>query len=140
LDNDSSLSTSYVATWIRNNVGKVNNLVGTSFDLDENLEYTPCINQSIKDIIKHLYVCHYWSMQAKANFGASAFDITELREGDNTIRLSNKTDNAKIFSSMAKDCNVELMNIIKFYKANSVLPASLSSFNSPMYLYSRTED
>ena len=140
LDNDSSLSTSYVATWVRNNVGKVNNMLGTSFELDENQEYTPCISQDVKDIIKHLYQCNYWSMQAKANLGASAWNVTELIEGDNKIRVASKTDNAKILTSMAKDCNAELLNIIKFYKTNHTLPSSLSSWNSPMDLYERTDD
>jgi hypothetical protein len=140
LDNDSSLSTSYVATWVRNNVGKVNNLIGTSFDLDENLEYTPCVDQNIKDIIKWLFICQYYKNAAKSNLGASAYDWSEVREGDSVVRRVSKNEIAKTFLQLSSQCSEDLKDLIKYYKVNSCLPASMSSATTNMFLYNRVDD
>lgn len=140
LDNDSSLSVSYITSWIRNNVGKVNNMLGVSFELDNNLEYTPCIDNNVKDIIKNMYICHYYNLQAKSNLGASAFDVIEVRDGDSVGRVANKTDKAKVLATIAKQCSEDLAEVIKFYKANRCLPMSISSATTSMYLFSRDDD
>jgi hypothetical protein len=140
LDNDSSLTVSYLSTWLQNNVGLLNNLIGTEIEIDENSEFSPCLTDDQKVLLKGLYICHYWSQQAKANLGASAYTPLEVRDGDRMGRFASKTDNAKIFTTMAKDCNTNLLLMVKSYKQGQVIPMSMSAHDTNMYLYPRIDD
>lgn len=140
LDNDSSLSASYISSWLRSNIGKLNNLISTSFELDNSMEFTPCMDDNQKDIYKDVFFCHYWSLQAKANLGAAAYSLIEVAEGDSKVRVASKTDNAKVFAGLVKDCQSNLKDMARFYKLNKCLPKSISSATTNMYLYSREND
>lgn len=140
LDNDSSLSLSYVSTWLRNNIGKLNNAIGTSFVLNDSLELSPCIDNDQKDIFKWLFTCSFYRNQSKKNLGATSYDWVSIEEGDSKIRRVSKNDIAKTLMALSKDCEESLKQIIMYYKTNKALPRSLSSYNSPDWKFARVSD
>lgn len=140
MDNDSSLSISYISTWLRDNIGKLNNSIGASFKINELLEFTPCINNDEKDIFKWLFICQYYANQAKNNLGASMYDWSEIKEADSVVRRVSKNEIAKTYLQLSSQCKESLKQIILYYKTNRALPRSLSSYNSPMWKYDRVND
>ncbi len=140
LDADSSLSVSYVSTWLRDNVGKLNNAVGSNIVIGEDLEFSPCLSNDEKDIFKWLFTCRYYANLVKNNLGAAAYDWSEMREGDSVIRKVSVNEIAKTYALLAKQCEDSLKEMIKFYRMNKALPRSQSSFNTNMWLFNRTPD
>jgi hypothetical protein len=138
LDNDSSLTVSYLSTWLQNNVGLLNNLIGTEIEIDENSEFSPCLTDDQKVILKNLYICHYYAQQAKANLGASGW--IKVEEGDNRVTKTSPTENAKVFFNLAKECNANILQIVKSYKQGQSIPTSMSAHDTNQYLYPRVND
>jgi len=139
LDNDSSLSEAYIASWLRGAIGQLNNSIGTSYVIDENLEFSPCISNEAKDIFKWLFICRYYDIQAKSQLGASAYSWTEVRENDTVFRRVSNNEIAKTFLQLSKQCKESLSQIIRYYKTNRALPVSLSSATSPQTVTTRNE-
>ncbi len=140
LNTDTSLSIAYLSTWIRDNIGKLNNAIGSSICIGENLEFVPCITNDQKDILKWFFTCKYYANLARANLGAAAYDWVEMREGDTVIRTVSKNEIAKTYAQLASQCETSLKEIIKFYRMNHALPKSMSAWDSPMWLYPRVND
>ena len=141
LSDDSSLSISYIAGWLRDNVGNLNNAIGTSFNIDgTTLDLDSVITEDQKSIFKSLFYCKYYNNMANKNLGASGFDWIAIDEADSKIRRASKTDIAKVFLSIAKDCNENLNKMIFYYKNNKALPRSSSSWSSPMIQFRRVND
>lgn len=139
LDNDASLSVSYVQLWLIGNIGKLNNAIGTNIQLSCN-DFNPLPTDDQKDILKWYFTCRYYANLAKNSLGAAAYDFSEVSEGDSTIRKVSKNEIAKTYNTLAKQCEESLKEVIKFYRMNNALPRSQSSFDTPMYLYSRVND
>ena len=141
LSEDSSLSVLYLTTWLRDNIGRLNAAIGTSFKIDvDTLEISENLSEDQKVIFKSIYYCQYYSNMANKNLGATGFAWVSIEEGDSKIRRASKTDIAKAFIGMAKDCQENLNKMIFYYKMNKALPSSLSSWNSPMWQYPRISD
>lgn len=140
LNNDSSLSASYLSSWLRNNIGKLNNVIGTSFTIGSDDEITPCINDDQKDIFKQLYICWYYQFKANSNLGASGYEVLEVRDGDSVVKVASKTEIAKTYLTIAKTCNENITFLIKYYNKYRALPKSMSAFDTNQYLYSRQDD
>lgn len=139
LDNDASLSSSYVQQWLMGNIGKLNNAIGGSITVDCS-EFNPLPNDDQKDILKWSFICNYYSNLAKNSLGAAAWDFSEVSEGDSTIRKASRNEIAKSYNEMAKQCKLSLKETIQYYKTNNSLPRSLSSFDTNQWLYSRVSD
>ena len=140
IESDSTLTESYIATWIRNNIGMLNNAIGTCYIIDENLELSPCINNDEKDILKWLFLCRYYDRQANQNLGASAYSWTRMEEGDSKFQRVSNNEVAKTFLQLSKQCKESLATITNFYKRNRALPTSLSSATSPQTMLVRVAD
>lgn len=141
LSEDSSLTIIYLTTWLRDNIGRLNNAVNTSYTVDvDTLELSGNLTEDQKVIFKNIYFCQYYSNMANKNLGATGFAWVSIEEGDSKIRRASKTDIAKAFMGMAKDCQENLNKMIFYYKMNKALPSSLSSWNSPMLQYGRVND
>ena len=140
MGNDSSLSVAYLSSWLRNNIGKLNNAIGSAIDINDNLEFYPSITNDQKDIFKWMFICQHYSNQARANLGAGAYDWSEIVEFDSRIRRVSKNEIAKTFLQLSSQCSESLKQIILYYKTNKALPLSLSSWNSLSLLYPRSDD
>lgn len=139
LDNDSSLSASYVQSWLVGNIGKLNNSIGSNIQMVCD-GFSPAPTDDQKDIFKWLFTCKYYANLAKNNLGAAMYDWSEVSEGDSTIRRVSKNEIAKTYNVMAKQCEESLKDAIKYYKTNNALPRSQSAYDTPMYLFSRIND
>ena len=143
LDNDSSLSSSFVQSWLIGNVGKLNNAIGSAIEIVTVAtvsEFSPLPTDDQKDIFKWLFQCQYFSNLAKNSLGAAAFDWISLSEGDSSVKRVSKNDLAKSYSELLKQCRASLNEMIKHYRMNWALPRSKSAYDSNAYLYSRLSD
>jgi len=141
LENDASLSSAFIETWLTNNIGGLNIAINTGYSIStDGEEYVPCMEDTQKSIYKWMFMCYYWNLLARRNLGATGYDWSEITEADSRIRRVSKNEIAKNYMSIAKDCMASLKEIIKYYKLNQCLPSSMSSWNSPTTLYPRVND
>ena len=61
LNSPSDISISFISFWLRRNVGKLNNLIGTTFTIttDSPFNLSSALSEEQKDIYKHLFKI-YW--------------------------------------------------------------------------------
>jgi len=143
LDGQADLSQSYLVAWLRNNIGALNNAIGSCFTLTDSLEFIPCIDNNQKDILKWMFNCHYYNLQGRRFIGASGWETNSwvsIEEGDSKIRRVSPNDIAKTYFNLAKDCKESLNSSILFYRTNGAMPQSLSSWNSPVWKALRVSD
>ena len=139
LDNDSSLSSSFVQQYLIGNIGKLNNAIGSNIIVDCS-GFNPLPTDDEKDILKFFFICQYYANLAKNSLGAAAFSFISVKESDTEIRTVSKNDLAKSYNEMSKQCKESLKETIKFYRQNKALPRSASAYDSNSWLYSRIKD
>ena len=122
LDEPTDVSSPSITFWLTSNIGKLNNLLGTSFEIVAS-EAVPELNEQQKSIYKILYFIHYYKRQVNSNLGAAGYAaIAEVKEGNRTVRRTNKTEVAKNYRSVVADYNDDLMQQLMAYKMNQCTP------------------
>lgn len=116
-----------VSFWLASNVGKLNTLLDLEISVVDN-EFDPEVTEDQKIIFKKLYELHYYSRQIQKNLGASAYDWSEIIEGDTQIRRVSKNEIAKNYASLRRELQAEIDALVFFYKQNQCLPASYSAY------------
>jgi uncharacterized protein with ATP-grasp and redox domains len=118
LGSPSDLSVNSIAAWLRYNIGSLNNLLLTSFELtDDSAEFTPELNEDEKVILKKLYMVYYYARSIQSNLGAAAYDsIQEYSEDGFQIRKTNKNEVAKTYLSLKKMIQDELNQLVSGFK------------------------
>lgn len=111
-----------IAFWLRSNVGKLNNLIDTEYTIVSS-EFFPELGESEKAIFKLLYMIYYYNRHVNKNLGAAAYvSIMEVKEGNRTVKRTNKTDIAKTYRNLVADYNEELLGQLLNYKMNRADP------------------
>ncbi len=118
----SDVSEQSISYWLSSNLGKLNNLLGTDFAMSgENV--TPAWSQEQSDIYKLLYFISYYRRQMNRNLGAAGYSsISEVKEGNRTVRRTNKTEVAKSYQMLVSGYNEELEQQLMAYKINASSP------------------
>lgn len=134
--NAPDLTTGQVISWLEVSLGDMNTLLGTRYSLQNGC---PCPSLGISEsgILAQMYKIKYYNQQVKENLGASAYDWSEIHEGDTKIRKVSRNEVAKTYTTLAKDAQTMLNDMIKYYRTNKAMPKSLSSFNTPFRMYYR---
>lgn len=118
-----------IAYWIRNNaIGRLNDLVHTSFTIDSGtLEVSPdsfSIEEAI--IIVQLYLIKYYQNQANNFLGAMGVnDVIEYSENGMIIRRLNRTEQSKVWLELCKQAKLDLKDLITGYKISKATPKSI---------------
>lgn len=121
LGEPSSISIPFLASWLRGNIGKLNNLIDTCFVIDENFEISPPMDINEVAILKEMYYIKYFENLA-TNSLAAASDWSEVSEGDTTIRKTNRNEIAKTYTDLRKESAKTLDYLIRYYRQNKSKP------------------
>ncbi len=113
----SDISISSIAYWLRSNLGKLNNRLCASFDMDCDLNVTPDLNLGAADIFKTMYAIYYFNKNANSNLGAMVFNsVLEIDSDGSRIKMNNKNEIAKTYINLRNLANEDLKNLINGYK------------------------
>ena len=113
---ETGISTGRVVTWLQNNLYRVNNALSTGF-YTEGGYILPDMTMNESGIYEQMYVCDYYSKKANLALGAFAYDWTEIRgEDQGSIRRVSKNEVAKSYQAQAKECKVDLKELINWYQ------------------------
>lgn len=132
----SDYSVSRVSAWFLDisNLGKLNNLIGTCFEIKElqdnncnvtGYEIYPYFKSDQLAIYKILFEYEYYKKEA-SNAARSSLvngnDWTSLSEGDSSISRVNRNEVAKNLRSMYKDTQENLNQAVKMYLKYNAIP------------------
>lgn len=106
-----------IAFWVRNNIGMLNNLIYTSYSLDDTTsEISPGISIEAIAILKKMYEIQNINSVIRTNLGSSAWSATiEVSENGNRIRKTNKTELGKVYSELRLQTLDELKYLVNGY-------------------------
>lgn len=119
------LSIPAISFWLTSNIGQLNTLLNIAIKLNDQEEFFPELSSEEKDIFKQLYFVNYFTKLVKSNLGASAYDWSEMQEGDSRIRRVSRNEIAKTYQQARNSIQSELKDLIFYYKNNKVVPYSL---------------
>lgn len=128
LNSPSDISISFISFWLRRNVGKLNNLISTTFTItaDSPYNFSSVLSEEQKDIYKHLFKIYYWQKKINDNLGSSSFDIVQEVSSDNMIiRTVNKNEISKTYLQLRNQEIEALKNMVNGYKLGSFDPLAV---------------
>lgn len=113
---ETGISNASVVTWMQNNLYRLNLAVGTGFICNSSGYIEPDMNQYESGIYEQQYFCYYSRKKANQLRGAAGYDWTEIRgEQDGSMRRVSRNEAAKGYLQDAKDCEVQLKDLIDWY-------------------------
>ena len=144
----------YVSGWIGStrSLGKLNMLLDTCFVVDtagmhsgesyafgagqtgyyDAGDYFPALGNTEQAIVSEIYKADFYDKKIRDTLngifeGSGAqVDWSELREGDTTIRRSNRNEVAKVYRGLLNDSRGELNRLVAFYKENLSKPRQVA--------------
>jgi hypothetical protein len=127
---------SMISGWLQANLGELNNLIFTELDgtgVD--------LNPEQQDILKHLYLSHYYkkkSRNAIKNIAAgSNAGIVMVRDEDSHVMFVNSNEVSKQFRQLSKDHVEELNKLVyayNYYQARPVQAIAKSMLNDVLLM------
>jgi hypothetical protein len=128
LDSPSTLSPSAIGYWVRENIGALNNLIFTVYELSESgAEISPELGENEKAILKKIYMVYYYGKKVNENLGAASNDIVvEVSQDGQTVRKVNKIELSKTYIQLKKDEGEELKKLIQGYKVGKASPRQVA--------------
>ena len=119
-----------IAYWIRmNGIGQLNDLIHTSFDVDDTtLEIIPSNTFSLEAaaILVQIYMIKHYKRQSSIFLGAVGIsDTIEYSENGMVIRKLNRTEQSKTWLELAKQAKEDLKNLVAGYKISNSLSLSI---------------
>lgn len=118
----SDISVASIMYWLETNTGQLNAFISTSF-VSTSTTITPDPSGVEKQIFKMLYTAYYYRRQMNRNLGAAALvGISEVKEGNRTVKRFDRTSVAKSYKSLIDDVNRELTELILAYKLEATEP------------------
>ena len=128
LNSPFDISISFISFWLRRNIGKLNNLIGTTFTIttDSPYNFSTALSEEQKDIYKHLFKIYYWQKKINDNLGSSSFDIVQEVTSDSaTVRMVNKNEISKTYLQLRNQEIEALKNMVNGYKLGSFDPLAV---------------
>lgn len=127
LGGPTDLSPSAIALWLRYNIGYLNSRLFSSFSIATNGELSPDLSLSEKEILKKFYLVKYYGDKARSFLGAAAIDpVVEVSEAGGTIRLLNKNELSKTFTTLKRQESEELDKLIIGYNIGGASPLQVT--------------
>lgn len=136
LDQPSDISIVGTVFWLRGNIGLLNIRTTENFEVAENGEITPEINDDAKAIFKKLYSIYYYGRMISSNLGASGFSSVQEIDSDGAkIKMVNKTELAKIYKDLKKQEEESLVSLLNLYRFNKGRPKAVHGDDTVFELY-----
>lgn len=155
LNEDSTISVPSLLAYFRYNIGDLNNLLGTCYNLNTTtLEIVDQdgneINIDAATIYKYIYLLSFYGRQVRANLGVGGIDaLVQATSDGGTLRFIDKTYIAKVYLQLRKDTETTLTRLVNKYKMGHqtavqvegddvfVSPRTFSEYNGGGTLYNR---
>jgi hypothetical protein len=134
LGEPSGISIGTIDYWIENSIGNLNTNLGENHGIVSG-QIVPPLNIAESGIMTQMYKVRYYNKVASDNLGASAYDWSELSEGDSRIRRVSKNEISKTYLQLAKDEQISLKESILFYRTNAATPTSILPRVNSYYRY-----
>ena len=133
----SSLSIPAIAFWLRTNVGNLNARLNTSYEIDSDFEITPEMGLKEKDILKKLYMIHYYDAQLRSSLGAASTDTwVEISSDGTSVRRVNKIQQSQTYQTAKKIELEELEKLVHSYKVSASEPIQVAGTDTTEGYYS----
>lgn len=116
---DSSISPGMIASWLQNNLYKLNISLPlvTGYELVSGNTIIPDMPQVISGIYEEMYYCDYMQRKARISVGAAAYDWVEMEGQDQgRIRRVSKNEQAKSWRALYQDCQKRVEDLINWYE------------------------
>ena len=114
--------------WFSANLGTLNNRIFTSFSGE-----APNLGLEEQSIYKHLYLSNYYAKKASEtlrNTTSDALDWIALREGDTSIRRTNRNEVAKSYRGVSRENSEACEKLINSYILYQADPREVHVYNS----------
>ena len=138
LGSPSGLLTGQVVDYFKYNIGQLNGLIQSSY-IPSGEFVSPELDYAGSGFYSQLYICNYYTKQINANLGVSAYDWSEIKEGDSFVRRVSKNEIAKTYRGLAADCQATLRDASMQYRVTRALPQSLVSEHLDLIRYNRLD-
>lgn len=124
----SDISPSAIAYWLRENIGSLNNLIYTDFELsDSGSEVSPELEENEKVILKKMYMVYHLGKKINDYLGAAGTEvITEISQDGQTVRRVNKIELSKTYIQLRKEETNELNKLVLGYKSKKAVPRQVA--------------
>ncbi len=134
LDQPSDILIPSIIFWLQCNIGNLNISIDTGYIINPaTLEISPELGEDEKAIYKYQYYRDYYERQARKNLYAGAYaTFSEVKEGNRTVKRTNKTTIANVWGAMSKDLADRILDLIAMYKVNRCTPGQ-TYVPPPMY-------
>lgn len=134
LESPSSPDAAAIEIWLRTHIGDLNTALGLSITIVAN-ELSVDLSEAEKSIFKDIYLSSYYGLQIRRYTGASAYDWSEVTEGDSTVRRVSKNELAKTIQTLKRDLDAALKDKINRYRFDKSLPVSQEAVNNLIQFY-----
>ena len=125
---------------LRHSIGDLNNLINTSYTINAtDGTVVPELDYQTASILQSIYMIYYWTNHINSSIGAGGYDhILEVSEGGATVRKTNRSELAKTFSQVRSQEQMNLDNLVNFYRSNNAIPQSIDGTDTIEELYGNT--
>ena len=133
-----SLSVPAIAFWLRTNIGNLNARLNTTYVIDPGtFEITPDLGLKEKDILKKLYMIHYYDAQLRSSLGAASTDTwVEISSDGTSVRRVNKIQQRQTYQTAKKIELDELEKLVHAYKVSASAPIQVAGTDTTEGYYS----
>ena len=126
-----------IMMWLTSNVGLLNNLIYTNYNVSKN-DCTPHLGYDEAAIFAVIYLERYYGRQVQSHLLASAYDVSEVSEGDSRIRKVSRNEVAKTYLQLKTQTKEYLNQIVLEYRRSKCVPASIQNEFFTSVLYQKT--
>lgn len=134
LGDTTNISLPSVVTYLRSNVGKLNDLLNTDYIVQPNsLEIVSSADNTVEiglmesAIFAQLYEVYYFQRRANALLGALAIDtVLEYQSDGGAIRMIDRNQIAKTYAQLKKDAQDALTKMVNRYKFYTTHPVQIT--------------
>lgn len=117
-----------ILSWMRANLGILNNLLDQCFELDG-----PDMDEEAQAIYKQAYLYHHYSKKARNalrgimdSSDGSEGEISSISDGESKVTFTNKNESAKIIRAFANDAKNIMDTMIHKYNMFQSEPRQVS--------------
>lgn len=123
---------SYIEAWLNSNLGQLNTRLNESFSGSD-----ASLNLEAQAIYKEMYMGSYYRRQSRSALrglvgNTNGADILSLKDGSSSVSFTNKNEVAKVYKSMADDCEKRIVELSHKYNIYQSEPLQLGGIETTL--------
>jgi len=119
-----------ILSWLQTSLGKLNTLIDADYVV-EGGDASPELGDEEAMLYQSVYLIAYYQRQISKNLGAAAYvSVAEVKEGNRTVRRTNRTEIAKTYRGLLADTQQDLSMALLAYKMNRSEPLDVYVSNA----------